>query len=84
MYEGVITFVSNKGWFFAENSATHSAVFVHQNQVENNRYLKVDDRISFDEVPSTKNPGKMMAANVKYLGHIVAAQYGDPKSRGAL
>ncbi len=77
---GVITFVSNKGWFFAENSADHSAVFVHQNQVENQRYLRVDDRISFDLVPSNKNPGKMMAANVKYLGHTVAVQRSAPVS----
>jgi cold shock CspA family protein len=77
MCEGIITFVSGKGWFFAENSADHSAVFVHQNQVENQRYLKVDDRISFDLAPATNHPGKIMAANVKYLGHNIVRQVSD-------
>ena len=74
MCEGHITFVSGKGWYFAENSADHSAIFVHQNQVENQRYLKVDDRISFTVSPSTSHPGKTMAINVKYLGHTIARQ----------
>ena len=74
MLEGIITFVSGKGWYFAENLADHTAVFVHQNQVENQRYLKVDDRISFSIAPSTSNPGKSMAINVKYLGHVIARQ----------
>jgi cold shock CspA family protein len=74
---GIITFSSGKGWYFAENLSDHSSTFVHQNQVENQRYLRVDDRISFDLAPSPKAPGKLMAVNVKYLGHIVAAQYGD-------
>jgi cold shock CspA family protein len=77
MCEGIITFVSGKGWFFAENLADNSAVFVHQNQVENKRYLKVDDRISFDVVPSTTHPGQTMAANVKFLGHVIARQVSD-------
>lgn len=77
MYEGIVTFVSGKGWYFAENLADHTAIFVHQNQVENQRYLKVGNRISFDIAPSTNNPGKTMAANVKYLGHTIARQGGD-------
>jgi cold shock CspA family protein len=74
MCEGIVTFASGKGWYFAENLADHSAVFVHQNQVENRRYLKVDDKISFDLAPSISRSGEMMAANVKYLGHVIAAQ----------
>jgi cold shock CspA family protein len=77
MSEGIVTFVSNKGWFFAENSADHSAVYIHQNHVEHARYLKIDDRISFDVVPSTRNPGKTMGTNVKYLGHTIARQISD-------
>ena len=81
MCEGLVTFVSGKGWYFAENLAEHSAVFVHQNQVENRRYLKVDDRISFDLVPSITRSGEMMATNVKYLGHTIARQVGDKAER---
>lgn len=74
MCEGVVTFVSGKGWYFAENSADHSRIFVHQNDVENFRYLKVDDRIAFDISPNPDRPGKTMAVNVKYLGHTIARQ----------
>jgi cold shock CspA family protein len=72
--QGRITFSSGKGWYFAESDADHSAVFVHQNQVENNRYLQIDDRIEFDIAPNPKKPGKTNAVNVKYLGHTVARQ----------
>ena len=72
--EGTITYASGKGWYFAENAADHSAVFVHQNQVENKRYLRVDDRISFSLEPSKTHPGEIQATNVKFLGHTVARQ----------
>ena len=81
MHEGLITFVSGKGWFFAENLADHSCVFVHQNDVENHRYLKVDDHIQFDRAPSSKAPGKINAVNVKYVGHTIARQVGDKAVR---
>lgn len=77
MYQGTITFVSGRGWFWAENTSDHSAVFVHQTQVENSRYLQINDRISFDLAPSTTRPGKTAAINVKYLGHTVARQTSD-------
>ena len=74
MFTGTVTFVSGKGWFFAERDDDSSAIFVHQNEVENNRYLKINDRISFDVAPSTKNPGKTMAVNVKYVSHLISRQ----------
>jgi cold shock CspA family protein len=74
MFEGTVTFVSEKGWYFAENSADHSRTFVHQNEIENLRYLKVGDRIAFDLTPNPARPGKMMAINVRYLGHTIAYQ----------
>lgn len=74
MYEGIVSFVSGKGWYFAENLTNHSATFVHQADVENQRYLKIDDRISFDLAPNPARPGKVKAVNVKYLGHIIARQ----------
>jgi cold shock CspA family protein len=77
MCQGTITFVSGKGWFFAENSADHSAIFVHQRDVEHRRYLLVDDRISFDIIPSRTQPGEFQAVHVKYLGHTIAVQRSD-------
>jgi cold shock CspA family protein len=74
MSEGIVTFVSSKGWFFAEHSEDHSSVFIHQKSVENGRYLRVGDRVSFEVVPSIKHPGNTMAANVKFLGHIITRQ----------
>lgn len=76
MYKGTITFVSGRGWFFAERDGDSSAIFVHQNQVEHQRYLKVDDRIQFDLGPNPKNPERLCAVNVKYLGHTLARQIG--------
>jgi len=77
MFQGIVTFSSGKGWYFAENLDDHSAVFLHQNNVENSRYLKVDDRVSFDVAPSETHPGKTKAINVKYLGHTIARQVSD-------
>lgn len=74
---GIVTYVSGKGWFFAENLTDNTSIFVHQKDVENRRYLKVDDRIAFDVIPSRTEPGEVQAANVKYLGHTVVAQYSD-------
>lgn len=74
MHEGIITFASPNGWFFAENLTDRAAIFVHQVDVENQRYLKVGDRISFTIIPSRKRPGKIQAGDVKYLGHVVARQ----------
>lgn len=75
---GAITYVSGKGWYFARNDADDTAVFVHANQVEKQRFLRVADRISFDLVPSPLKPGQMMAANVKYLGHTIVRQTSGP------
>jgi cold shock CspA family protein len=77
MSEAIITFVSSKGFSFGEDSETHSAVYIHQNDVEHRRYLKINDRVSFDLIPSPKYPDRMQATNVKYLGHTIAAQYSD-------
>ena len=81
-HEGVVTFASGKGYFFAENLTDHSSIFVHQVDVERQRYLRVGDRISFDVVPSRKTPGKTQAANVRYLGHVIARQTSAPSGSG--
>ena len=74
MYTGTITFVSGKGWFFAERDGDSAAIFIHQRDVENRRYLKIDDRVEFDVDTSPRHPDKICAVNVKYIGHIVARQ----------
>ena len=67
-FTGCITFVSGRGWFFCENDADHSAVFIHQKNVENQRYLKVDDRVEFELTENPRRPGEICGVNVKYLG----------------
>jgi cold shock CspA family protein len=71
--EGTVTYVSGKGWFFAKSDDLIS-IFIHQRDVQHRRYLQVDDRVSFDVVPSTQHPGDFQAANVKYLGHTISRQ----------
>ena len=71
--QGIVRFVSSKGWYFAECVSNQSSVFVHQKDVANNRYLRVDDRIEFDLSENPKHPGKMCAINVNYLGHSIAS-----------
>jgi cold shock CspA family protein len=80
MYQATITFVSGKGWFFAERDDDSSAVFIHQNEVENNRYLKVNDRVEFDLAENPKRPGKICAVAVRYIGHTIARQVSTEKA----
>jgi hypothetical protein len=74
--EATVTFVSGKGYFFAK-SDDFTSVFIHQRDVLHRRFLQVDDRVSFDLVPSTKHPGEFEASNVKFLGHVIARQVGE-------
>jgi cold shock CspA family protein len=80
-YTGFVTFDSGKGWYFAENEATQCAVFIHAREVENQRRLRVDDRVEFDLGENPKQPGKICALNVKYLGHVIARQVGEKAAR---
>ncbi len=73
-YNAIVTFVSEKGWFFAERTDDSSRVFIHQNDVENQRYLKVNDRVELEIGPSTTSPGKTCGVNVRYLGHNIVRQ----------
>jgi hypothetical protein len=74
VFEGIVSFVSGKGWFFAENLANQSRVFIPQKNVENQRYLKVGDRVAFEVGPNPLSPDKEQAINVRYLGHVIARQ----------
>jgi len=71
-FTGCITFVSGRGWFFCENDADHSAVFILQKNVENQRYLKVDDRVEFELTENPRRPGEICGVNVKYLGQAAS------------
>jgi cold shock CspA family protein len=76
-YEAIITFDSHRGFYFAVTVDENPiSVFVHQTNVENQRALRVDDRVSFELAPSRTLPGKMEAAAVRYLGHLIARQVG--------
>jgi cold shock CspA family protein len=80
-FTGTITFVSGKGWFFAENDADHGAIFIHQKSVEKQRYLKVDDRVEFELADNPRRPGEICGVNVRYVGHTIARQVSDPAVR---
>ena len=67
---GIITFESGNGWFFCEDFTDHYRVFVHMRNVIGNRYLHVNDLITFDRIPSTRQPGKFEAINVVYADHV--------------
>ena len=42
-------------------------IFVHLSYCGGLEALEVGDRVSFDEIPSKKHPGKFGAANVRLL-----------------
>lgn len=73
---GVVTFVSNKGWFFARCESDDAGIFIPQKHVENRRYLRLHDRVKFDRIPSAKNPNDLEAVNVVFISHGV---FGDDK-----
>jgi hypothetical protein len=75
--KATIDYVSGKGWFLA-HAEDDTCVFIPQKAVEYRRYLKINDRVKFDVIPSTREPGQLEGINVKYLGHIIAAQYSTP------
>lgn len=77
--QAIITFASGRGWLYGVSSDQRS-VFIHQNHVKDQRYLRVDDRVELDIIPSTTHPGKFEARNVVYLGHVVAIQRSAPKA----
>jgi hypothetical protein len=72
--QGTIVMSSGRGWFFAE-SDDHRSIFIHQNDVEGQRFLRVDDRVELSEiiVPPT-HPNKLQAKQVRYVGHCIAGQ----------
>ncbi len=79
-HEGIIAYASGKGWWFAENLSDNSSIFVHQRDVENQRFLKLGDRIEFEVIPSRSLQDKTQAANVKFLRHTIARQTSGDKA----
>lgn len=73
---GIIIRDSGRGFYWAEAEVTHLSVFIHQNDVKDNRVLHVGDRIRFDLEPNPMRPGQVHGARVEYLAHVVARQVG--------
>jgi len=73
MEYGTVTFVSNKGWFFAKCDIEDIGVFIPQKNIEHRRYLRLHDRISFNKIPSTTNPNDLEATDVKFVSHGVSS-----------
>jgi cold shock CspA family protein len=65
---GFVRLESTKGFVFLEADDTHQSVFCHISQVEGERCLHLNDRVSFDIVSNPIKPGTTMAGNVVYLG----------------
>lgn len=74
---GIIIRDSGRGFYWAEAEDTHQSVFIHQNDVKDQRVLHVGDRIRFDLAPNPARPGQFHGARAEYLGHIVARQLGS-------
>lgn len=74
---GVVSYVSNKGWYFCENLADQCSVFIHQKNVAKERCLQVGDGISFTLAESKTHPEKFEGVIVRYLGRVIARQTSD-------
>ena len=72
----VVSGDGKRGFWFVETDQTHQSVFVHQKNVKDRRFLRIDDRVRLDIVPSAFKPGQMEGANVEYIGHTIARQVG--------
>lgn len=70
--QGEITFISERGWYFAKCHADDFGVFIQPRNVEHRRYLRMGDIISFDRIQSVKNPNDYEAINVKFIAHAGA------------
>jgi cold shock CspA family protein len=69
---GVITFESDRGFFFCEDLRDHLRVFIHTRQLIDARYLHAGDLVEFDRVASQKHPDRFDGINVRYVGHVEA------------
>jgi cold shock CspA family protein len=78
MYTATIVFDSGRGFWFAESDTDHERIFVHQRDVVRKRFLKVNDRISYELAPSVTMPNEMRAVNVTVIGRVIARQISDP------
>jgi cold shock CspA family protein len=73
---GTVTFTSGKGWFYILSDDDRS-VFVHQNAVVGQYFLRPGDRVAFGEIiESPTHPGKLQGNDVRLLGRNIARQVG--------
>jgi len=75
--KALITFSSEKGWFFSEDLDDHAVIFVHQRYSADNRYLRVDNVISYRRIESTMKPGKLEARDIRWISRSMARQVGE-------
>lgn len=81
---GTVINVSPRGFFFIETDGDHLDLYGHQRDVIDGRHLRVDDRVFFEIVQSTRHTGKLEAVNIQYTGHRVAYQRADGSEDGVL
>ena len=75
MFEAIVISELARGCVWLERVDNHSSIFCHVSRVRDNRVLHVGDRVKFASViENPRNPGKMMADDVEYIGHLITRQ----------
>ena len=78
MFSGTIITTGGRGFWWCEQDATHTSVFVHQSRVADRRVLHLGDRIRFEIAENPERPGQTMAVNVTYIGKVIAHHASAP------
>ena len=69
-------FPYNPHWWLAE-SDDHQTTFIHHRHTSN-RWLHLNDRISFERIENPRKPGYCEGIKVQWLGSVVARQIEGP------
>jgi cold shock CspA family protein len=70
MYTATVVWDSGKGFWFADSDLDHERIFIHQRDCVRRRFLKINDRISYELAPSLSMPNEMRAVNVTVIGRV--------------
>lgn len=79
--ELIITHTHQSGGYHFGLTADSEIVFIPQVNVEGNRFLRPNDRVSCEVIDNSRKPGKLIGIHVKYLGHVLARQVSDSAVR---
>jgi hypothetical protein len=82
MFTAMVVFYSGKAHWFANPDSDHERIYIHQRDAARKRFLKVDDRIKYELVPSATKPGAMRSVNVEVIAHVIVRQLGAPVAGG--